>query len=59
MAQTSIENNSNLYFSQIWNGDTFWNFTHSFGCERFGVSDKIIELIILLILILINTFIKI
>ena len=23
MAQTSIENNSNLYFSQIWNGDTF------------------------------------
>ena len=32
MIQTSIEINGILYWSQIWDGETSWNFVHLFTC---------------------------
>ena len=34
MNQISIEINGNLHFSQIGDGETFWNFTHYLKCEN-------------------------
>ena len=40
MNQTSIEINGNLHFSQIWDGETFWNFTNYLKYENEYFSDK-------------------
>ena len=34
MTQTSIEINGKLHFSQIWDGGTSLNLTHSLNCEN-------------------------
>ena len=41
--QISIEINGNLHFSQIGDGETFWNFTHCLKCEKKYFSDKNIQ----------------
>ena len=38
--QTSIEINGNLHFSQIWDGESFWNFTNCLKCENEYFSDE-------------------
>ena len=42
ITQTSIEINGKLHFSQIWNGETPWNFTHcsKYENEYIYISDK-------------------
>ena len=43
MNQTSIEINGNLYFYQIWDGESFWNFTNYLKCENEYFSDENIK----------------
>ena len=40
MNQTSIEINGNLHFSQIWDGESFWNFINCLKCENAYFSDE-------------------
>ena len=40
MNQTSIEINGNLHFSQIWDGESFWNFTNCLKYENEYFSDE-------------------
>ena len=40
MNQTSIEINGNLHFSQIWDGESFWNFTYFLKWENECFSDE-------------------
>ena len=40
MHQTSIEINGNLHFSQIWDGESLWNFTYFLKCENKYFSDE-------------------
>ena len=58
MNQTSIEINGNLHFSQIWNGEIFWNFTNYLKYENAYFQIKIFNEITLL-LFMIYSFIKI
>ena len=43
MNQTPIKINGNLHFSQIWDGETFWNFTNCLKCENEYLLDKNIQ----------------
>ena len=40
MNKTSILINGNLHFSQIWYGETFWNFTNYLKCENAYFSNE-------------------
>ena len=37
--QVPIEIYGYLYFSQNWEAETSWNFTHSFNCQNIGFSN--------------------
>ena len=42
--QIFIEINAkNLHFSQIWDGESFWNFTNCLKCENEYFSDENIQ----------------
>ena len=53
MNQTSIEINGNLHFTQILDGESFWNFTNCPKCENEYLFNEIT-----LLLSIIYSFIK-